>query len=87
MPNTQSAKKRMRQNAKRRERNRAAKSAMKTAIKKAKAAPSDDALSHEALRTIGKTAKRGVIHANRAARLASRLQRRINAAKSESPAS
>jgi small subunit ribosomal protein S20 len=86
MPNTQSAKKRMRQNAKRRARNRAAKSAMKTAIKRTKAEPTDDALAREALRTIGKTSKRGIIHANKAARLASRLQRRINASKSESAA-
>jgi small subunit ribosomal protein S20 len=86
MPNTQSAKKRMRQNEKRRARNRAAKSAMKTAIKRVKAEPTDDATAREALRTIGKTAKRGVIHANKAARLASRLQRRVNAAKSESAA-
>ena len=82
MPQTQSAKKRNRQNLKRRARNRAAKSTMKTAIKKANAEPESAETTREAMRTIGKTAKRGIIHRNRAARLASRLQRRINAAKS-----
>ncbi len=81
MPNTQSAKKRARQNAKRRERNRAAKGAMKTAIKTAAADPTDEAKTRQALQSIGKTAKHGVIHPNKAARLASRTQRRANSAK------
>lgn len=79
MPNKPSAKKRMRQNIKRRERNRAAKSALKSMIKSAIAAPADPEKTRQALRTIGKTAKRGIIHPNKAARLASRLQRRVNA--------
>lgn len=81
MPNVKSAKKRMVQNAKRQERNRAAKSAMKSAIKKAKAEPQNETATRSALSIIGKTAKHGMIHPNKAARLASRLQRRVNAAK------
>jgi small subunit ribosomal protein S20 len=80
MPNTMSAKKRVRQNAKRRERNRAAKSAMKTSIKKAVTALDKPEATQEALSVIGRTSQRGVIHRNKAARLASRLQRKINAA-------
>jgi small subunit ribosomal protein S20 len=87
MPNKRSAKKRMRQNLKRRERNRSAKSAMKSAVKAASVAPTDVEKTREAMRIIGKTAKRGIIHPNKAARLASRLQRRVNAAgKAAAPA-
>ena len=80
MPNTRSAKKRMRQNEKRRTRNRDAKSAMKTAVKGAEANLGDTVKARAALQIIGKTASRGIIHPNKAARLASRLQRKVNAA-------
>ena len=85
MPNTRSAKKRMRQNLKRRTRNRDARSAMKTAIKRAAGDLEDPEKIRQAIRIIGKTAKRGIIHPNRAARLASRLQRKANAATKVGP--
>jgi small subunit ribosomal protein S20 len=80
MPNTRSAKKRMRQNEKRRTRNRDAKSAMKTAVKRAEADLGDAEKARAALQIIGKTASRSIIHPNMAARLAGRLQRKVNAA-------
>jgi len=76
----------MKTNEKRRLRNRAAKSALKTSLKKVEAlAASNDieALKEAAQRTlslIGKTKKKGVIKPNRAARLQSRVQRKLNAA-------
>ncbi len=86
MPNKKSAKKRLRQNLKRRERNRAAKSTLKAAIKRAGTRPQEVETLRDAMSTIGKTAKRGIIHHKTAARLASRLQRRVNAAKAAAPA-
>lgn len=79
MPNIKSAKKRARQNVKREERNRAAKSTMKSAIKSTnealegedKAAVSKQLSATQAL--IARTAKRGIIHKNKASRLQSRL--------------
>ena len=84
MPNIKSAKKRMRTNEKRRQRNRAAKSALKTSLKRVEAlseANDTEALRRTALDTlslIGKTRRKGVIHRKRAARLQSRVQRKLN---------
>lgn len=80
MPNTKSAKKRVRQNEKRREANRAAKSAMKTAVKKAKTNTGDEAVVKTAISTISRTSKRGVVHPKKASRLISRLQKQVNKA-------
>ena len=87
MPNTNTAKKRLRQDAKRRQRNRAAKTRMKTFSKKivdaAEAGKTDDAQEHmhTLQEIVDKAAKSGAIHRNKAARRKSRMQKRINAAK------
>lgn len=70
--------KRDRQNEKRRDRNRDALSKMKTAVKRARAARSAEALK-EAVPIIARTARKGIIHRKRAARLISRLTRAVQA--------
>ncbi|HIE04893.1 MAG TPA: 30S ribosomal protein S20 [Candidatus Latescibacteria bacterium] len=78
MPHTRSAKKNMRKSHKARLRNRSAKSAMRTAIRKVLASSSPEEAT-EALRratsVIDRTAKKGIIHKNTAARYKSRLAR------------
>jgi len=87
MPNTASAKKRMRQDAGRRIRNRATKSRLRTRIRKLRAAidAKDVATSTDEFRALGKqldrAAARNVIHANTAARTKSRLSKAIKAIK------
>lgn len=85
MPHKKSAKKRLRQNLKRRERNVSAKHRMKTAIKYVKEALNSGAdpekineLLRNAVSIINKTAQKGIIHDNKAARLTSRLTRKVN---------
>jgi small subunit ribosomal protein S20 len=84
MPNVKSAKKRMKQNVKRRERNRQAKAALKTATKKADEAlnAADKAGALEivkaAVKKLDKTASKGIIHPNKAARKKSRLMKKLN---------
>ena len=88
MPNTKSAKKRLRQSLERRARNRAVKSSLKTHIKKvltavdegADAAPTGDEF-RTAAKKLDQAAAKGVIHRNKAARLKSRLSARLKAAK------
>lgn len=83
MPNLASAKKRVRQNEKHRARNRWRKVTMRTALK-----AFDDRIVHgtveeaqEAFRTacaiLDKTASKGVIHKNQAARRKSRLSAKL----------
>jgi small subunit ribosomal protein S20 len=87
MPNTKSAKKRLRQSLERRARNRAVKSSLKSQIKKVLGAVEggDAAATGDEFRTAAKkldqAAAKGVIHRNKAARLKSRLSRRVKAAK------
>jgi small subunit ribosomal protein S20 len=87
MPNTKSAKKRLRQSLERRARNRAVKSSLKTHIKKVLTAVEggDVAATGDEFRTAAKkldqAAAKGVIHRNKAARLKSRLSARLKAAK------
>lgn len=87
MPNTKSAKKRLRQSDERRARNRAIKSVMRGQIRKV-----DTALQNSEIETaeaefrtacskLDKAGARGTIHPNKAARLKSRLSARIKAAK------
>jgi small subunit ribosomal protein S20 len=82
-----SARKRIRQNAKRRERNRARKSRIKGEIHKLDAAigagQKDQAAAQlkATSRTVDKIAATGTIHRNKAARLKSRLAKRVNKAK------
>jgi small subunit ribosomal protein S20 len=81
MPNTQGAKKRLRQNIVRRSRNRSVKSKLKAAIRKFREAVAAGELeTAQQLRTstgrlLDKASSKGVIHANKAARLKSRMSR------------
>lgn len=83
MANSKSAEKRHRQNLERRDRNRSQRSRMRTAIKALRTAvESGEAgrakeLLAPTLCEIDSTAKRGVIHANTAARYKSRLTRAV----------
>ena len=85
MAHSNSARKRIRQNATNRERNRATKSALRTQVKKVRAAieAGDAALARSelalAMKRADKTAKSNSIHANTAARLKSKLSRAVNA--------
>lgn len=76
MPKLRSAKKRLRTTAKAQERNRAIRSQMRTAIKKVRSAP-DKATAESALQSaisvVDRTARKGIIHKNAAARYKSRL--------------
>ena len=87
MPNTKSAKKRLRQSLERRARNRAVKSSLKTQIKKVlTAAEAGDAVAtgdefRTAAKKLDQAAAKHVIHRNKAARLKSRLSARLKAAK------
>jgi small subunit ribosomal protein S20 len=83
MPNTKSAKKRMRQEEKRRLHNRMVKSIVKTQITKARqaiGAGNDDAQAavRAAVSELDRAAKKGVIHRNNAARRKSRLMKQLN---------
>lgn len=85
MPNVKSAIKRARQNIKRRDRNRANRAAFRTVMKKAESAiTAGDAEAAKpevqaALKFIGTAHKKGLIHANKAARQTSRLTKKLNA--------
>ena len=87
MPNTKSAKKRLRQNLVRRSRNRATKSTLKTQIRKVTEAitsgDGEKAQTEYRLLTkkLDRAASANVIHANAAARTKSRLSARLKAAK------
>jgi small subunit ribosomal protein S20 len=87
MPTSKSAKKRLRQSLERRARNRAVKSSLKTQIKKvsASAAGGDGEATEEefrlAVKKLDQAAAKRVIHPNKAARLKSRLSKRLKAAK------
>ncbi len=90
MPNSLSAKKRLRQDSKRRLRNRGIKSALRTQLSKVYAAiEAGDAETTEsqfrvATKKLDKAAAGRVIHPNAAARLKSRLSKKIKAAKAAS---
>jgi small subunit ribosomal protein S20 len=87
MPNTKSAKKRHRQSLVRRARNRAAKSRIKSEVRKVREslAGGDVATAESGFRLAAKTVDRaaaaGIVHANLAARVKSRLSAAIKAAK------
>ena len=87
MPNSNSAKKRLRQDKVRRARNRSVKSALRTQIKKVHTAVDGgdvEAAEKEyvvAARKLDKAGSSKVIHRNTAARYKSRLQKRIKSAK------
>ncbi len=83
MPNIKSVKKDVIKSRKNHLRNVSAKSAMKTFIKKARAAveagdaAAASAAVAQAVSVIDKTAERGIIHKNAAARRKSRLMKRL----------
>lgn len=83
MPNIASAKKRMRQNEVRRGRNRARRSRLRSALRQLDEAIEAGDLEQvrerwtEAQTLLDRTAQRGVIHRNLAARKKSRLAKRI----------
>ncbi|NKB89867.1 MAG: 30S ribosomal protein S20 [Acidobacteria bacterium] len=84
MPNIASAKKRMRQSVVRRDRNRGSRSALRTSLRKldeAIEAGDMDRIRESwtaAQSLLDRTAQRGVIHRNQAARKKARLSRRIS---------
>lgn len=84
MPNIKSAIKRVKINEAKRAVNATAKSAMRTAVKKAEAAVvnNDAAVAKEtyveAARKLDKAAAKGLIHKNAAARKKSRLMKKLN---------
>jgi small subunit ribosomal protein S20 len=88
MPNTKSAKKRHRQSLERRTRNRAVKSAVKSQIRKARESVKDNNAEQTqtefrlAVKKLDQAAAKGVLHRNTAARLKSRLNARLKAARS-----
>lgn len=85
MANIKSMKKDLKRNAKARAVNQGVRSALKTHIKKAKAAPDAGAKPEEikastakAVKALDKAAQRGIIHKNQAARRKSRLMKAVN---------
>jgi small subunit ribosomal protein S20 len=84
MANTKSAEKRIRQSEKRRMMNRQARSMMRTAIKKFRTLVTEQKLEEarsllpSVYGVIDRTAKKGVIHRNTAARYKSRLTHHLN---------
>ena len=73
MPNIPSARKNMRKARAATIRNRAQRSALRTALKKARAAGAADAERLHAVRLLDRAARKGLIHRNTAARHKSRL--------------
>ncbi len=85
MPNIKSAKKRVKVIAAKTARNKAAKSALRTAIKKANIAVEGNAAEKSdavkvAIKKIDQAAAKGLIHKNNAARKKSALVKKLNAA-------
>ena len=86
MPNTSSAKKRLRQNAKRRLHNRSIKSKMRSQIRRVREATSAGELDKArdefrvAAKRLDQASAKNIIHQNAAARTKSRLNRMIKAA-------
>ncbi|MEN6625279.1 MAG: 30S ribosomal protein S20 [Candidatus Sumerlaeia bacterium] len=85
MPNVKSAAKRLRQNTKARTRNRDKRSALRTAIKKLRAAIAEGNVEQakaqlpQTISIIDHSARVGIIHDNQAARHTSRLTLAVNA--------
>ena len=85
MPNIKSAKKRVKVIATKTAQNKAAKSALKTAVKKAYNAIDTNAENKAeavrlAIKKIDQSAAKGILHKNNAARIKSNLVKRLNAA-------
>jgi small subunit ribosomal protein S20 len=83
MPNSKQAAKRLRQDERRRLANKATRSAMRTAMKRVLKAETPEQraeLLPAAVQRIDKAAKKRVLHPNAAARIKSRLAKRLAAA-------
>jgi small subunit ribosomal protein S20 len=81
VPNIASAKKNMRKSRAAAVRNRAQRSALRTAVKKAKGAAVTGEQMTEAVSLLDRAARKGLIHRNAAARQKSKLARKAAAAK------
>ncbi len=87
MPNTRSAKKRLRQNEARRERNRSTKSSLRSQLRSVREAVKAGEIEKaeqeyvQAARRLDRAGARNLIHRNAAARTKSRLQKLIRTAK------
>ena len=87
MPNTKSAKKRLRQNVTRRDRNRSAKRALRNRIRKVREAVEGGSLEEAenqfklAVKSLDRAGSANLIHRNAAARTKSRLSAKIKAMK------
>jgi small subunit ribosomal protein S20 len=82
LPKLASSKKRLRQNEKARLRNKSVRTLLRSTIKKLTSAPSKaeaEALLGPTQSVIDKTVKKGVIHANAAARYKSKITRHVAA--------
>lgn len=80
MPNIASAKKNMRKSRAAAVRNRAQRSALRTALKKAKATSASPEEQVSAVSLLDRAARKGLIHKNAAARQKSRMAKRAAAA-------
>ena len=89
MPNTKTAKKRLRQNEMQRLRNRAVKSSLRSQLRRVHEAigagevDKAEAEYREAAKKLDRAGQRNIIHKNKASRTKSRLQRLIKAAKAK----
>jgi small subunit ribosomal protein S20 len=87
MPNSASAKKRLRQSLDRRARNRAVRSSLRNQIKKVRTAiaggdaTASDAEFRTTVKKLDQAAAKNILHANAAARLKSRLSKAIKGLK------
>lgn len=73
MPNLKSSKKDMRKSRAAQARNRAQRSALRTALKKAEAAGATPEQKKTAVQLLDRAARKGLVHANNAARRKSRI--------------
>jgi len=82
VPNTSSAKKRMRQAVSRNERNKTVRSTLRTAVKKVRgaAAGAEEAAYRSAEQLLDRAARKGLIHKNAAARGKRRLRKVVGKA-------
>jgi small subunit ribosomal protein S20 len=76
VPNIQSAKKNMRKSRAAAVRNRAQRSALRTALKRAKAPEATEATRRSAVSLLDRAARKGLIHKNAAARQKSALAKK-----------
>lgn len=89
MPNTKSAKKRLRQSEERRVRNRSAKTILRSQVRKVRESVATGAVDQaqasfqEATRKLDQAGANKLIHPNKAARLKSRLSKAIKKAKAK----